>query len=73
MSVFVFLQAMTAAGRRAPVVMITAEDLPDRRARAAQLGAEAFVPKPFEARKLRELLHSIVLESSRGQALGAFA
>lgn len=48
---------LIAAGTRIPVVFITAHDDPITRARARQLGAVAYLPKPFDDASLIGAIH----------------
>jgi len=56
------LQSLRAQGltRRLPVVMVTARDDPETRARAEAAGVDGFVTKPFEIAKLVETVRSLV-------------
>ncbi len=56
------LQSLRSQGltRRLPVVMVTARDDPDTRARAEAAGVDGFVSKPFEIAKLVETVRSLV-------------
>ncbi len=56
------LQSLRAQGltRRLPVVMVTARDDPETRARAEAAGVDGFITKPFEIAKLVETVRSLV-------------
>lgn len=56
------LAIMRQRGFDGPVVIATAEDTPVNRRRAMQLGASAFLVKPFEARAMRRALHAAVAQ-----------
>lgn len=55
--------------RDIPVIMLTAKSGQDDRKLCEELGAVAYVTKPFSLEELRSLVRSI-LESSRGQLNG---
>ena len=61
-SVLEALRAMPAADRPR-VVMVTALASTADRSRASALGAEAYVPKPFDIERLLEVLHGLELAS----------
>lgn len=56
MSGFDVYAALQKQGCNAKVVVITAEDEPTQRNRAARMGADVFMPKPFDSRELKTIL-----------------
>lgn len=69
MTGFDVLAALNRDGRAGRTIIVTAEDMPDRRRRAQDLGADAFVTKPFDGRVLRKLMLSLGQEAEQGLAL----
>lgn len=49
---------LAVAGRRVPIIFITAYDDTESRRRAMQAGAVAFLPKPFTDEQLLQTIHS---------------
>ncbi len=58
---FQVLHALKGQGltRRLPVIMVTARDDPESRARAEAAGVDGFVGKPFDVRKLADLIRTL--------------
>jgi DNA-binding response OmpR family regulator len=59
MSGFDVFMALKRMGFSSKVIVVTAEDAPLQRTRAARLGAAAFVSKPFSSRLLRETMREL--------------
>ena len=53
---------------RPRVVVVSARTSPEDRARAARLGVDAFIPKPFELEDLIEVVRSLLPSSENGAA-----
>jgi DNA-binding response OmpR family regulator len=53
---------------RPRVVVVSARTSPEDRARAARLGVDAFIPKPFELEDLIEVVRSLLPSSQDGAA-----
>ena len=51
---------LSEAGARKPVIFITAHDNPESRKKAADLGASAYLPKPFPGRDLVQAVEAAV-------------
>ncbi|MEX0985740.1 MAG: response regulator [Actinomycetota bacterium] len=66
-SVLEALKAMPVA-ERPRVVMVTALASPADRSRAIALGAEAYVPKPFDIENLLDILHNLEIGSAHVSA-----
>lgn len=47
-----------------PILMISARSLPMDRARAFELGANAFLPKPFSSKDLAQLVKNLVARAT---------
>jgi FixJ family two-component response regulator len=57
---------MAMAGRRIPIIFITAYDDKESRRRAMQAGAVAFLQKPFGDEQLLEIIHSALRHEKGG-------
>lgn len=64
------LKQIRALDARVPIMMITANENTQAAAEAQTAGVSAYVPKPFDFRRL-DMLVSLVLSSPRGPAGGA--
>ena len=62
---FAFARRLAQAGSGFPVIFITAHDSEAARAEAQELGAAAYLPKPFEGHALLRA----VREATRGRAI----
>jgi FixJ family two-component response regulator len=59
------LQArLAAAGCRAPIIFISADDAEDPRRRAIEAGAVAFLPKPYSDQRLLETIQAALLHDN---------
>jgi DNA-binding response OmpR family regulator len=67
LEVFRRIRALPGAAARTPMIMLTAKGDPTDRVVGLELGAEDYVPKPFEP---RELLARIRVVLRRGAAIG---
>ena len=57
------LEAMTAGGRRPPVIVLTAKTSAQDRERAARLGADRYITKPFAPGDVVEAIRAVVTGS----------
>ena len=64
------LKQMRALDARVPIMMVTANENTRAAGEAQTAGVSAYVPKPFDFRRL-DMLVSLVLSSPRGPAGGA--
>jgi two-component system, LuxR family, response regulator FixJ len=55
-------QRLAGAGRRLPIVILTAHADHEARARARRAGAAAFLPKPFDAETLLSTVEAALME-----------
>jgi FixJ family two-component response regulator len=60
LSGFQLRQRLLAEGSQPPVIYVTAHDDAPARAQADRDGALAFLPKPFDARRLLAILAEVV-------------
>lgn len=54
------LRELRAAGKRVPVLILTARDALDERVRGLDAGADDFVPKPFAMAELRARMRAVM-------------
>jgi two-component system sensor histidine kinase RpfC len=59
------LRFMETGGRRAPVVMLSADATPERQAEALRLGADAYLTKPVVSARLLATLDALTREGAR--------
>ncbi|MEN8148481.1 MAG: response regulator, partial [Planctomycetota bacterium] len=60
------LSAMRRAGRASPVLILTARDATDERVRGLDLGADDYLPKPFEWDELLARLRALIRRGAKG-------
>jgi len=63
---FQVLKEMRAAGISFPVVMLTAKGDPDDRIAGLELGADDYLPKPFEPRELLARIQAVMRRTDPG-------
>jgi two-component system sensor histidine kinase RpfC len=59
------LRLMTSARERLPVIMLSADATPESRRDAFEAGADAFLPKPIEARRLLDEVQAVTERRDR--------
>lgn len=57
---FDFCQRMREAGNHTPVIMLTARSAPDDRVRGLEVGADDYLPKPFDVNELLARVRSLL-------------
>ena len=57
------LKSMRGRDDRTPVLILTAQDTLDERVRGLNLGADDYVPKPFDIAELEARLHAVIRRS----------
>ena len=62
------LRLMTRGRERVPVIMLSADATPESRKEAFEAGADAFLPKPIEARRLLDEVQSVAADRQDRQA-----
>jgi two-component system, sensor histidine kinase RpfC len=62
------LRLMTRARERIPVIMLSADATPESRKEAFAAGADAFLPKPIEARRLLDEVQAVAADRKERQA-----
>lgn len=65
------LRRLRARGDRSPVLILSASDRVDHRIKGLDLGADDYLPKPFDADELEARLRAL-LRRARGQATTSF-
>jgi len=61
------LRLMTSGRARMPVIMLSADATPESRREAFEAGADAFLPKPIEARRLLDEVLAVSAERREGE------
>jgi len=62
------LRLMTRGRERIPVIMLSADATPESRKEALEAGADAFLPKPIEARRLLDEVQTVAADQQARQA-----
>jgi two-component system sensor histidine kinase RpfC len=62
------LRLMTRARERIPVIMLSADATPESRKEALEAGADVFLPKPIEARRLLDEVQAVAADRKERQA-----
>jgi two-component system sensor histidine kinase RpfC len=64
------LRLMTRGRERVPVIMLSADATPESRKEAFEAGADAFLPKPIEARRLLDEVQSVASDAREREGQG---
>ena len=65
------LRTLRAADRETPVLMLTARGEPIDRVLGLELGADDYLPKPYDPQELLARIRALLRRARRGPALGA--